>query len=214
MNSMRFETSDGKQAMQGSAWPISTSVWCHHCCHPFSSMPLGLPVKYDAKKRAFAVTGVFCSWECMKAFNCFSGEHNHADCSMLICLLYKHITGGKMEHIGRAPPRWSLKVFGGPLTIEQFREQSKQFVTMTVAPRMIPHCSRLEKVPISALARKRDKHADNIKIQMRVASEIRDATTTNDPLQARRRLPIGAAPKKKKNTLLGSLGIVFKDSNV
>jgi hypothetical protein len=48
-------------------WPLSTSVHCYWCCHPFASTPVGLPVKYSNEK--FSVIGCFCSLECAASYN-------------------------------------------------------------------------------------------------------------------------------------------------
>jgi hypothetical protein len=57
---------------------------------------------------------------------------------MLLALLRKRTTG-KLEHIVPAPPRCCLKVFGGTMTIEEFRAKSvNDIVVSKLPPNMIP----------------------------------------------------------------------------
>jgi hypothetical protein len=100
-------------------WPKKTSIWCYNCCHPFKTQPLGLPVEY--RKTVFHVEGVFCSFECMKRFNSDQTSSIKYQRANLITLLRQKMYPNQPDCIKMALPKYLLKVFGGNLSIEQFR---------------------------------------------------------------------------------------------
>jgi hypothetical protein len=112
--------------VDNETWLHNTDVCCWWCCHTFESVPLGLPVKYDELKKKFQVKGVFCSFSCMIAHN-RSGKRNNTQ-EYLIKFLYNKLTGTILNdmNLEPAPPRCSLKMFGGELTIEEFRNSFKE----------------------------------------------------------------------------------------
>ena len=115
----------------------STGIWCWHCCHPFPGDPIPLPISYDDRTQKWKTMGSFCSWNCAKGFNTDSHRHNGVR-GMLLTLLRKRMTG-KLEHLVPAPPRCCLKVFGGTMTIDEFREKSiNDIIVSKLPPKMIP----------------------------------------------------------------------------
>ena len=108
--------------------PLKTDAACFWDCHPFDWPPLCLPVEFDEKRNRFKVTGNFCSWNCMKAFNNKSNSVNKFRQHQYIHDLFRKIVLDKNEkpfpykHIPLAASRWSLKLFGGTKTIEEFRK--------------------------------------------------------------------------------------------
>lgn len=109
-------------------WPETTSCYCWHCCHPFDTKPVPLPVKHDSRLDVFQVTGVFCSWACMYAY----AKNNYLQ-SMVIMLFRKRCTG-KIGGLIPAPPRMTLKIFGGHLGIDEFRKTSEDGIAYTLLP--------------------------------------------------------------------------------
>ncbi len=102
------------------SWPISTECYCFWCCHSFSNIPYGIPFKYVNKK--FYVYGCFCSLECCVAYN-FSSQNNMYDMWENFSLI--NLLSHKLEYkdfIKSAPPRETLKVFGGYMNIQEFRD--------------------------------------------------------------------------------------------
>jgi hypothetical protein len=77
---------------------------------------------YKFKSNTFSTTGYFCSWECMKAY---AYDKNRLDIVELISFMKKR-TDGKYSIITRAPKKECLKVFGGELTIEEFRKNKPE----------------------------------------------------------------------------------------
>ena len=104
-------------------WPISTNTVCFWCCHSFHNTPFGVPTKYVNGK--FHVYGCFCSLECTTAYNFYSVEIKHDvwESYNLINLLARKIQYGDSVKI--APPRYVLKMFGGYMDIDDYRNHCK-----------------------------------------------------------------------------------------
>lgn len=106
-------------------WPEKTEINCWWCCHKFDSCPCTLPTKYDPLRKRFTFTGVFCSWNCVKAYNFEKNDHLKYQRSELITLLIQQMYGiTKAINIKTAPPRQCLKMFGGYLTVDEFRNNN------------------------------------------------------------------------------------------
>ena len=123
----------GAAPSRGTPWPASTDQWCWHCCHPFEGQPLPLPIKYDDRMDAFHVMGTFCSWACMKTHNWESPSYMKSVVVNNITLFHKRCTGA-LRPIRSAPPRQALKVFGGMMTIDEFRAAADSPTHYTVVP--------------------------------------------------------------------------------
>jgi hypothetical protein len=104
-------------------WPESTDTCCWWCCHPFEGTPCTMPVKYDQHRKRFTFVGIFCSWNCVKAYNFDKNDYRMYERSSLITLLVQQLYGiVKAISIKSAPPRQTLKMFGGYKDITEFRE--------------------------------------------------------------------------------------------
>lgn len=95
-------------------------VWCWWCCHPFEGPDLHMPHKYDSLRKRFDTFGTFCSWPCMKAYNIDRAGPRYGEYQQFITLMRKHVYG-KTESCRVAPKRQCLRVFGGTMSIEEFR---------------------------------------------------------------------------------------------
>jgi hypothetical protein len=96
---------------------------CFWCCHPFSWKASVLPSSYDAYENMYTCEGHFCSPECAMAtlyadpgLSDTTRWSRHALLSDLYRSLYR------TRELTPAPPRATLRLFGGPLDIEQFRQ--------------------------------------------------------------------------------------------
>ena len=105
-----------------NTWPETTNIYCWWCCHPFSWMPCALPEYY--KKEKFYVNGCFCSFNCTASYNFSKNSNDMWEKYSLLNLMYKKLYNEKFIKINLAPPREVLKIFGGYMTIEEFRENS------------------------------------------------------------------------------------------
>lgn len=121
----------------------------------------------------------------MKTYALDKGGPRSGEMQMYIALMRKHTNGNKYTPIRCAPKRPTLKVFGGTLTIEQFRDGSSNVVvTMPwethIMPDLTPVCRGAKYVPT--------------------------AQTSDDTLVLKRAKPLARA----KSTLEASLGITRK----
>lgn len=96
---------------------------CFWCCHPFPWKPSVLPISYDAYENMYTCEGHFCSPECAMAS--LYADPSVSDNSRwirhaLLTDLYRSLY--TKRDLIPAPPRTTLRLFGGPLDIEQFRE--------------------------------------------------------------------------------------------
>jgi hypothetical protein len=104
--------------------PKKTDILCWWCCHQFDGIPRFIPTKYDEIRQRFKVTGCFCSWACAKAFILNDSFYINNKSLMLLVKLIRTIHGRHYD-IPTAPPRSTLRVFGGTLDIKEFRNVDK-----------------------------------------------------------------------------------------
>ena len=168
-----------------------SNIWCWWCCHPFETIPLELPHKYDTHRNKFYTSGTFCSWSCMKSY---AIEKHGVTRGSIMCgniVTMRRKLFDKIGSIKFAPKRQRLKVFGGDLDIEQFRENNitdtehiKKIVTEEISDRIIPIVS-------------------NTNSKMK---EIKNASGKNETLRLKREKPL----KRDQNNLESVLGLVIK----
>ena len=116
----------------------SQGTACFWCCHPFAWKPSVLAISYDAYEMMYACEGHFCSPEC--ALASLYAEPNLSDVTRwtrhaLLADLYRTLY--TTRDLIPAPARATLRMFGGPLSIDQFREQTS-FSEDMVAVQMPP----------------------------------------------------------------------------
>ena len=119
-------------------WPYKTDIHCWWCCHQFDSIPIGMPLKIK-KNGTFQVIGCFCSFNCIIAY---SNNNKHNNIGLIQSLFRKLLdepvfkfyeSSNKCEsQLKSAPPRETLKIFGGNLTIEQFRDSFNHYKNYTI----------------------------------------------------------------------------------
>lgn len=102
--------------------PEKTNVACWWCTHNFETSPVFLPDSYVDNQ--YHVFGCFCSFECAAAYNIDSDDYKVWDRYSLLKKLHNSVYKNKSLSI--APPRESLKKFGGPLSIEEFRRTASK----------------------------------------------------------------------------------------
>lgn len=97
-------------------------VVCFWCCHTFTTLKCFLPISYDSYKNIYTCEGNFCSPQCATAYNYSNPLISDQTCwnrHALVNLLYAGANAG--APITPAPPRSLLRMFGGVLSIEQYR---------------------------------------------------------------------------------------------
>jgi hypothetical protein len=101
----------------------SPQTACFWCCHAFNWIACILPKSYDAYKNLYLCEGNFCSPECALSY-CYNDSKTSESTKWiqhaLLGSLYSEIY--KTRILSPAPPRSLLRLFGGPLDIEQYRE--------------------------------------------------------------------------------------------
>lgn len=111
-----------KDMIMNEDWCNRTNYWCYWDCHPFENQPFGIPIKYNNGK--FHVYGCFCSLECAVAYNFYANENmDNVWENFNLLNMMSNMMSYKLTLIPSIS-RKCLNVFGGPLTIDQFREKS------------------------------------------------------------------------------------------
>ena len=112
-----------KNVLSMENWPETTDICCWWCCHTFTGCPCTLPTKYDSMRKRYNFVGIFCSWNCTKAYNFSLSDSKKSERSCFITLLVQQMYGiTQAIRIKHAPPRQCLKMFGGYMDISQFRD--------------------------------------------------------------------------------------------
>ena len=99
--------------------PVKSEHACYWCCHKFDSRCLGIPVKY--KKNTFYVLGNFCSMECICAYNFETNNNVNNMWEVYNLIIFMARKMNYTAAVYPAPPRKCLTMFGGYLSIEDFR---------------------------------------------------------------------------------------------
>ena len=120
----RFNSDTMKEILGRIRSPVyGPTTACLWCCHPFPWKASVLPVSYDAYDNMYACEGHYCSPECAMAY--LYADPNLSDVARwtrhaLLTDVYRKLY--TKRELTQAPPRQTLRMFGGPLDIEQFRE--------------------------------------------------------------------------------------------
>jgi len=119
-------------------WKEKTDIHCWWCVHPFDNPPFGLPIKYENNK--YEVQGCFCSLNCAKAYNLKENNYRTSEINSLIEDFRRELFGVNTLPVLIAPPRQTLTMFGGYMSIDDFRKEfyimNKSIIHLspTVAP--------------------------------------------------------------------------------
>ena len=200
---------------------------CWWCCHDIPEEEIHMPYKYDDRTNKFSTAGHFCSWGCMKSYamdrynSSAAGNVRH-----LIHMYRKKMSGeDSFRHpIIAAPSRIALKMFGGPMTIEEFRMvgTGKSRIILhrpdeTFAVQMIHNCTcggnvidpTKHKSMQAAMNMSSDRRKEpDVETKGRMDGEklhmINSSSGKNDPLRLKRPKPL----KRDQNNLEKTLGII------
>ena len=182
-----------KTATETTDWPTSTDVWCWWCCHAFDGVPIPLPLNYEERTDVFDVSGTFCCWGCVKAYNHAHTGYRRGIVQNLITLLHKRLMG-RLDRIRSSPPRSALAVFGGSLSIEEFRNVPAN-QTYSILPQnmllRLPNMIRFDPKDVA------DAGAQDASV------DFDRAATKSEPLKLKRTKPMA----NHKNTLERVMGV-------
>lgn len=170
--------------------------WCVHSlpCHPC----IHLPIKFDEKRNIFVTKGNFCSWQCAKAYAIDMNTARAGEIQMILAMLRRR-TFGKYIPLFPAPKRGALKIFGGTLTIEEFRD----FGGVREPP---PVCFPDEKQLIQTVGIHLTDQFGNQSIGRHTNSRgklsaIESSTAQSDTLKLKRTKPLAHTKSKLENVL-------------
>ncbi len=121
MKTMSIKTETGDLLVLESfctEWKKSTTASCWTCCHPFTNTPIGMPVHLN-KNGVFRTNGIFCGFACMITYA--KNRKVYSTIRHLIVYMYKVLTGKTSGSLQPSPPVECLEMFGGNMSIEEFR---------------------------------------------------------------------------------------------
>ena len=103
--------------------PDHVDIACFWCCHTFDNKPIILPIRDQGEY--IQVQGNYCSPECAMSYLFDMHQDSYARWEQLSLLnrLYGPAVGGPIRP---APNRQILKLFGGPVSIEDYRNLVRQ----------------------------------------------------------------------------------------
>lgn len=107
-----------KSASDVQTLPDSVTVACFWCTEQFKNQPVVLPEREE--KGIYRVYGNFCCPECALAYLLQENIDPHVRWERM-SLLHRLYQDLYVDRIFPAPSRQSLKKFGGPMTIDQYR---------------------------------------------------------------------------------------------
>jgi len=128
--------------------PDQVDAACMWCCHSFDWRPCILPIRDEG--RYLVVTGNFCSPQCTMAYLFDARQDSHTRWEQVALLHRIYCEDPIRDKIYPAPPRNSLKMFGGLYTIEEYRglvRQEKIRVDVHLPP-MVSILATLDTKPI------------------------------------------------------------------
>lgn len=173
------------------------TLCCWWCCHPSETAFLHMPYDQDHSSKLYKTVGNFCSWECMKAYaiDKYPSHRSGTICMYIRCIRKSNTI------LTCAPSRWSLNMFGGPFTIEEFRSKNNKEVLC-----IMPDCNRVSHLVIEQPTHTNYKPSSG-ELQEKMNC-INKSSTVNEPLKLKRNKPLKRT--NKANNLEISLGLVSK----
>lgn len=111
------------------SWPSRSPFACWWCCHTFDDYPKPIPIEIQGN--SIKVIGNCCSWNCNKAY-CLK---NHKTLTLFNTFYSRLFPKESGDLVKPAPSPLCTKMFGGSLTIEDYRSSfhnSKRRVSLEV----------------------------------------------------------------------------------
>lgn len=188
------EKPKGDECVKNNNELVDNQRLCWHCCHPWQGETIQYPFAYDDRTRKFKVAGQFCSFECVKGYSrdtmsiAVSGVH------LMNIRHYRKVLTGESGQITAAPPKITLKSFGGELTIEEFRSSKKgvEYVINTGSTvKIIPYEKHEYKTE--------EKNVTILETEQSV--DIKSSNVKNEHLRLRRSKPLTQGRTNIERTL-------------
>lgn len=163
--------------------PEKSESACFWCCHTFSNCPVVLPIRDTGEH--LLVTGNFCSPECAMSYLFDIHQDAHTRWEQL-ALLYRVYTDSCSGKISPAPPRAILKLFGGNLSIQEYRSliRSHKVRVDIHLPPMVSILATMDTKPIDFYDSSLTKNVtETVKERLQKAEEVLRLRRTK-PLKA------------------------------
>jgi hypothetical protein len=126
-----FDIDNRKRILSVVSKKPKTNIRCFWCKLPFDSLPVPCPLKLT-KDGKFVIENSFCSFECCKAYIIDNSRFiKYRESLSLLHLLYATINNIKDFSTIKIniAPHWSLlDEFGGPMSIEEFRNYTSSML--------------------------------------------------------------------------------------
>ena len=103
---------------------------CYWCFYEFTNKNYGLPISYS--NNIFTTFGKFCSLECSSAYNFYNNElGNDRWKSNSLINLMNYLINSSNDIVKPAPLRHNLIIFGGNMSIDEFRNNQVSSIINT-----------------------------------------------------------------------------------
>ena len=110
------------------SWPTTTTLVCHECGQDFQNRPIFIP-SHLCSSGEMGVLGNYCSWGCAARWietQHFRNEDVRWRMRNNLRALYSIFNDGRyVSAIRSAPPRYELRLYGGPYTLEEWRTRAR-----------------------------------------------------------------------------------------
>jgi len=172
-----------KDSAEVKTIPQTSDVACFWCCHVFTNRPVVLPMRDTGEH--LQVTGNFCSPECACSYLFDMRQDSHTRWEQL-ALLYRVYGEACQGKIQPAPARNTLKIFGGSLSITDYRNliRSHKVRIDIHMPPMVSILATMDTKPIDFYDSSLTKGAsETIKERIQKAEEVLRLRRTK-PLKA------------------------------
>lgn len=196
---------DTKREQQQREPRAPVSIWCWHCCHPFETTPVPLPISYDDRRDIWKTQGTFCSFSCAKSYNVATMGYRSSIVAMLLMKLQRTMLTGdrRTAHILPAPPRRCLAVFGGTMSIDEFRAKAGQGIVVNeLPPNVVPLETILAESKAAARRVRPRTAADNLETSIDFTDVVQ---AKNETLRLRRPKPMPS----NTNVLARTMGLTL-----
>jgi hypothetical protein len=162
---------------------MQSDAACFWCCHSFAHRPVVLPIRDTGEY--LQVMGNFCSPECAVAylFDMRQDSHTRWEQLALLYRVYGEACGGKIHP---APHRTVLTLFGGSLSIQEYRQmiQSQKVRVDVHLPPMVSILATMDTKPIDFYDAGLTKNVnETVKERLQKAEEVLRLRRTK-PLKA------------------------------
>lgn len=106
-------------------WPKSTNIKCWYCNFNFENMPIAIPknVHHTPNGKIYDMQGVFCSFNCAKAFLDTTTLDQRWDKYEMLKNFYFIINKKKITDITPSPYKYDMEQYGGHVSESEYKEK-------------------------------------------------------------------------------------------